>query len=200
MIVRDALPEELAEVGEIRVSAYLAGGHMSRDSGYAPVLRALGAQGGGTVLVAVSGQDHAGQDHADQDVADQDRTGQDDVGQDHAGQDHGRILGTIMLQRGSEAGEVVPGEDEAEDEAAIRALAVSPEGQGKGIGSALLQAAIERAEQTGVRNLFLLTQTDMLAAQRLYRRAGFRRLPGRDWSPRPGVTLLAYGLQLNAGR
>jgi hypothetical protein len=30
--------------------------------------------------------------------------------------------------------------------------------------------------------------------------AGFRRLPDRDWSPRPGVTLLAYGLPLPASR
>jgi hypothetical protein len=30
--------------------------------------------------------------------------------------------------------------------------------------------------------------------------AGFRRLPDRDWSPRPGVTLLAYGLPLPVGR
>jgi len=69
VIVRDALPGELAEVGQIRVNAYQAGGHMSPDSDYAPVLRALGATGEGTVLVAVAGP-------------------VDD-----------RILGTVMLQR-----------------------------------------------------------------------------------------------------
>ena len=37
-----------------------------------------------------------------------------------------------------------------------------------------------------------------VAAQRLYQRAGFRRLPDRDWSPAPGVTLLAYGMDLAA--
>ena len=162
VIVRDARPGELAEVGELRVTAYQAGGHMSPDSGYAPVLRALGATGEGTVLVAVPGE----------------------------GDD--RILGTVMLQRWPEAGEVVAGRDEAE----VRALAVSPEGQGLGTGSTLLQAAIERAAQAGVRHLVLLTQPDMRAAQHLYRQAGFRRLPDRDWSPVPGVTLLAYGLPL----
>ena len=165
VIVREALPGELAEVGEIRVNAYRAGGHMSPESGYAPVLRALGSAGDGTVLVAV------------------------------AGQDDGRILGTIMLQGGQDGGQLVSGEHEAE----IRALAVAPQGQGKGTGSALLQAAIEHAERAGVRNLVLLTQADMRAAQHLYRKAGFRRLPDRDWSPRPGITLLAYGLPLNAG-
>ena len=101
-----------------------------------------------------------------------------------------------MLQRWPEGGQVVASQDEAE----IRALAVSPEGQGRGTGRTLLRAAIERAEGAGVRNLVLLTQPDMRAAQHLYYQAGFRRLPDRDWSPRPGVTLLAYGLPLAADR
>src|SRR5258706_15215343 len=127
VIVRDARPAELPEVGEIRVTAYQAGGHMSPDSGYAPVLRALGEEGDGTVLVAVDGQDD------------------------------GRILGTVMLQRWPEGGQVVASQDGAE----IRALAVSPEGQGRGAGRALLRAAIERAERQGVRHLVLLTQPDI---------------------------------------
>jgi ribosomal protein S18 acetylase RimI-like enzyme len=193
VIVREALLRELAEVGEIRVNAYRAGGHMSPDSTYAPVLRALGSAGDGTVLVAVADQADGRQDQADgrQDQADgrQDQAGE-------AGQSDGKILGTIMLQRGQDGGQLVSGEHEAE----IRALAVTPEGQGKGTGSALLQAAIEHAERAGVRNLVLLTQADMQAAQHLYQKAGFRRLPDRDWSPRPGITLLAYGLPLQPGR
>jgi ribosomal protein S18 acetylase RimI-like enzyme len=123
------------------------------------MLRALGSDGDGTVLVAVDG---------------------------------GRIVGTVMLPSD---GQVVAGPDEAE----IRALAVAPDGQGKGTGAALLRAAIERAARGGVRHLVLLTQPEMLAAQRLYQRAGFRRLPDRDWSPAPGATLLAYGLRLGSG-
>lgn len=191
VIVREALPGELAEVGEIRLNAYWAGGHMSPDSAYAPMLRALGSAGDGTVLVAVADQG-----------ADGDQGSEADQGAGHQDQDNevsqggaGKILGTIMLQRGQDGGQLVSGEHEAE----IRALAVAPEGQGKGTGSALLQAAIEHAERAGVRNLVLLTQADMRAAQYLYQRAGFRRLPDRDWSPRPGITLLAYGLPLNAG-
>ncbi len=169
VIVRDARPGELAEVGRIRVTAYLAGGHLSPDSAYAPVLRDLGTADDGTVLVAV----------ADQDDGDGDHTG-------------GRILGTVMLQSWPDAGQVVTGEGEAE----IRALAVPPEGQGSGTGSALLRAVIERAARTGVRHLLLFTQPDMLTAQHMYRREGFLRIPGRDWSPVPGFTLLAYGLRL----
>jgi ribosomal protein S18 acetylase RimI-like enzyme len=159
VIIREALPGELAEVGEIRLSAYLAGGHLAPESGYAPTLRALGAGGEGTVLVAVDGD--------------------------------GRILGTVMLQQWPHADERVTSRDEAE----IRALAVLPEGQGRGTGNALLHAVIERAAQAGVRHLVLLTQPDMRAAQHLYQRAGFRRLPERDWSG-AAVTLLAYGLAL----
>ena len=108
----------------------------------------------------------------------------------------GPILGTVMLQPWPHAGQVVAGRDEAE----IRALAVIPEARGRGAGDALLRAVIERAAQQGVRHLVLLTQPEMAVAQRLYQRAGFRRLPDRDWSPVPGVTLLAYGLTLAAGR
>ena len=36
----------------------------------------------------------------------------------------------------------------------------------------------------------------MKAAHYLYEKAGFSRLPERDWSPEPGVNLLAYGLDL----
>jgi len=36
----------------------------------------------------------------------------------------------------------------------------------------------------------------MRAAHHLYTEAGFRRRPDRDWSPRPGEVLLAYGLVL----
>jgi ribosomal protein S18 acetylase RimI-like enzyme len=165
VIVRDALPGELAEVGELRVAAYLTGGHMSSESRYAPVLRALGSEGDGTVLVAV------------------------------AGHGEGQILGTVMLQRWPYGGQVVAGHDEAE----IRALAVAPEGQGQGTGRALLRAVIERARQEGVQNLVLLTQPGMRAAQHLYQQAGFRRLPDRDWSPAPGVALLAYRLALTPG-
>jgi ribosomal protein S18 acetylase RimI-like enzyme len=42
----------MAVVGEIRVAAYEAGGFISADSVYAPMLRGLGADGNGHVLVA----------------------------------------------------------------------------------------------------------------------------------------------------
>jgi GNAT superfamily N-acetyltransferase len=165
VIVRDALPGELAEVGEIRVAAYVADGFMSPDSGYAPTLRALGGDGDGEILVAV----------------------------DEGG---GRMLGTVPLQFWPHGGEIGVGRDEAE----IRALAVVPGEQGRGTGTALLKAVIERAKRAGVRRLLLLTQQEMKTAQRMYQRAGFLRLPDRDWSPVEGVNLLAYGLPLPGDR
>jgi GNAT superfamily N-acetyltransferase len=52
MVIRDAEQDELAEIGEIRVNAYLADGFLSPDSRYAPRLRELGSDGAGPVLVA----------------------------------------------------------------------------------------------------------------------------------------------------
>jgi hypothetical protein len=37
---------------------------------------------------------------------------------------------------------------------------------------------------------------EMHTAHRIYERMGFRREPGRDWTPAPGVLLIAYRLDL----
>ena len=168
MLIRAASRAEFAEVGDIRAAAYIAGGFLKPDSGYLQTLRALGADGDGQVLVAVC----RGSDGS--------RPGAD------------RIAGTIMLQSWPQAGQVVTAPDEAE----IRALAVAPDAQGGGVGTALLRAVIERAAGQGVRHLVLSTQPDMTAAHRRYAQAGFVRLADRDWSPAPGVDLLVYGLRL----
>ena len=64
------------------------------------------------------------------------------------------------------------------------------------LGRALLAAVLDQALRDRIRHLVLCTQTDMKAAHRLYEEAGFTRLPDRDWSPEPAVSLLAYGLLL----
>ncbi|GAA4126684.1 GNAT family N-acetyltransferase [Actinomadura keratinilytica] len=99
------------------------------------------------------------------------------------------ILGTVMLERWHADSEVARGEDEAE----IRALAVAPQAQGRGVGRALVRAAIDQAAAWGIRQLLLSTQPAMTAAQRLYRAEGFVRLPDRDWMPGPGLTLMVFG-------
>jgi ribosomal protein S18 acetylase RimI-like enzyme len=170
--IRDARPGELAEVGDIRIGAYQAGGFISPDSGYAPTLRGLGADGTGHVLVACLPE------HGDR--AESSGGGE-------------RIAGTIMLQTWPNCGPVVAGPDEAE----IRALAVRPQVQGQGVGRELLTRLIERAARLGVRHLVLCTEPGMRAAHHLYEQAGFVRLPERDWSPAPEVTLLVYGTSLD---
>jgi ribosomal protein S18 acetylase RimI-like enzyme len=165
VIIRDATPAELTEVGELRVAAYRAGGHLTDTSEYAQFLRELGGNDDGEVLIAVS----------------------------QAGDGQGQILGTVTLQLWPRAGQIVdsPGQGE------IRALAVQPRAQGAGIGSALVTAVIERARQCAVTHLLLCTEPEMRAAHRLYERAGFTRLPERDWSPSPRIKLLVYELWLN---
>lgn len=84
-----------------------------------------------------------------------------------------------------------------EDEAEIRMLAVDPASQGLGVGKALTLDCIERARAIpGCRRIVLSTRTDMATARVMYERLGFERLPDRDWSPIPELTLLAYGLEL----
>ena len=53
-------------------------------------------------------------------------------------------------------------------------LAVGPEARGRGAGRALIEECVRRAAAAG--------------AERL----GFARMPERDWSPAPGVHLIAY--------
>ena len=84
--------------------------------------------------------------------------------------DSGPPLGTVMLQSWPHAGKMVQGPGEGE----IRALAVRHEARS--------------------------TQPDMKAAQHLYEKAGFIRLPERDWAPEPGDPLLAFGMQIGAGQ
>ena len=83
-----------------------------------------------------------------------------------------------------------------EGEAEIRSLAVSPSATGEGIGEALTRHVIGRARETGFGSVVLSSSTTMHAAHRLYERLGFTRLPERDWSPVPGVQLVAYVLPL----
>jgi ribosomal protein S18 acetylase RimI-like enzyme len=172
VIIREARPGELAAVGDLRVAAYEAGGFLNPR--YAPELRALGTQGDGTVLVAIEADDPPAPAAADGSGGD------------------GKIAGTIMLVTWPRAGELVGGPDEAE----IRALAVAPGVQQGGVGTGLLLTALNWAELAGARRVVLSTLPEMRAAHRLYERNGFRRLPDRDWSPAPGVQLLAYALEL----
>ena len=75
-------------------------------------------------------------------------------------------------------------------------LSVDHAARGQGIGELLVRGCLERARAAGKTRMVLSTDVRMSAAHRLYERLGFTRLPERDWSPMPGVNLLAYALDL----
>lgn len=107
----------------------------------------------------------------------------------------GDILGTITLEPFEPASELARDQTEAD----IRAFAVDPRAQERGVGRTLLLALIERAEKRGLRRLRLCTRPAMKAAQHLYETTGFARTPELDFEPLPGVPLRAYELALPLG-
>ncbi|WP_338013454.1 GNAT family N-acetyltransferase [Saccharothrix sp. ALI-22-I] len=103
------------------------------------------------------------------------------------------VLGTVTVVR--------PGTPYAEvsrdGEVEFRMLAVNPPARGRGVGEALVHAAIMRAREFGARRLAISNSKHMTTAHRLYQRLGFQRLPERDWRPVPGVEATAYAFSSN---
>ncbi|MGH9067848.1 MAG: GNAT family N-acetyltransferase [Acidimicrobiales bacterium] len=91
-------------------------------------------------------------------------------------------------------------EDLRNGEAGIRMLAVAPEAQGRGTGTALVAACLDRAVRAGRRAVFLHSTEWMSTAHRLYLRAGFRRVEERDWEIEPGFSLLGFAKDLDSCR
>jgi ribosomal-protein-alanine N-acetyltransferase len=65
------------------------------------------------------------------------------------------------------------------DEAEILTLAVAPQARGKGLGRALLSAAIGEAQRRGAGAIFLEVGSDNPAALALYARLGFANVGSR---------------------
>ena len=57
--------------------------------------------------------------------------------------------------------------------------------QGKGIGRALMDAAIAKSRSMGASHIWLETNTVLDAALALYRKSGFRELTGDELTPTP---------------
>ena len=108
----------------------------------------------------------------------------------------GRIVGGVTF---------VPGlgplaEFEGADESGMRMLAVDPAAQGRGVGAALLGHVVGATRRLGFAGVVCSSQPAMRAAHRVYDRFGFRRDPTRDWSPEPGIELIAFALRLGPSR
>lgn len=109
----------------------------------------------------------------------------------------GRLLGGVTYVSGPDD----PYSEELQrDEAGIRMLAVDPAVQGRGIGRALTETCLERARAAGRARLVLHTAAIMPAAVHLYERMGFTRQPEIDFSPAPGIDLIAYAFDLRDQR
>jgi ribosomal protein S18 acetylase RimI-like enzyme len=80
-------------------------------------------------------------------------------------------------------------------EASIRMLAVDPAAQGRGVGTALVEACLVQARADGRRAVFLHSLPVMTGAQRIYDRLAFRRVPERDWVF-PDFLLMGFVLDL----
>jgi ribosomal protein S18 acetylase RimI-like enzyme len=116
---------------------------------------------------------------------------------------HGTLLVAIDEQTGQVLGGVtfaLPGSPYAQlaaaDEAEFRMLAVDPGAQGRGVARSLVRACLRRAAEHGCAAVTICTRDIAKPAQRLYAGLGFRRVPELDWSPMPGVDLLALRYDL----
>ena len=103
-----------------------------------------------------------------------------------------RVLGSVTVcPEGSAWREIAePGEGE------FRMLSVHPSARGAGVGSALVAHVLQRFHDEGATAVVMSSLAEMTGAHRLYERAGFTRLPARDWSPLPQVHLIAFRKEL----
>jgi ribosomal protein S18 acetylase RimI-like enzyme len=103
-----------------------------------------------------------------------------------------RLLGTVtFVPAGGPLGEIA-----APDEAEFRMLAVDSAARGRGVGIALMRYVLGESRRLGKAGVVCSSLAEMRAAHRIYARLGFRRAPERDWSPLPGVDLLAFARSL----
>jgi len=103
------------------------------------------------------------------------------------------ILGSVTYVPGPESPYA---ESERDGDAGIRMLGVDPAARGRGVGSGLVQACIDRARDDHRNALVLVTTGLFRDAVRIYRRLGFQRVRERDITVESGLVLRAYELRL----
>jgi len=81
--------------------------------------------------------------------------------------------------------------------AGMRALAVDPSFQRRGVGRALAAACLDLARAAGKQRVIIHSAQTQRVAQTMYLAMGFRRDAALDWSPEPGVFLSGFVFELN---
>jgi ribosomal protein S18 acetylase RimI-like enzyme len=183
VLVRPAHTRELALVGELTARAYTADGVVDPSDDYLDHLRdAVTRAREAELYVAVLPDPDDPCDRGG--TGGLDATGQTDQAE--------RPAGTVTFcPEGSPWCELArPGEGE------FRMLAVDPLARRRGVAAALVGTCVERARELGYDALVLSSLPAQTPAHALYGRLGFRRTPHRDWSPAPGVDLLAFRMDL----
>lgn len=104
-----------------------------------------------------------------------------------------RILGTITFYSDGSASKE---EGWPSNYASIRLLVVHPDARGRGLGRMLTEECIRRSRQLGIRCVGLHTTEFMSVAEGMYERMGFKRSPEFDFTPEPGLLVMAYRLEL----
>ncbi|MEV0191204.1 GNAT family N-acetyltransferase [Kitasatospora purpeofusca] len=102
----------------------------------------------------------------------------------------GTVLGCVTFAVGGTTWADIATPEEGE----IRMLATAAAARGRGVGEALVRAALTRSRELGLAGMAFSTQPAMTTAHRIYERVGFGRAPERDWSPVPGVDLMVYSM------
>ena len=87
----------------------------------------------------------------------------------HVAELDGRVVGWIQVER-------------VGDELSVHQLSVHPDAQRRGIGGALLDAAIAHAARAGEATLVLDTQSDIAWNRPWYERFGFAVVPEAEWT------------------
>ena len=103
-----------------------------------------------------------------------------------------RVLGTATVEYDTPISKGEP--PLAPHDARLRMVGVDPATRGRGVGQALLDAAIEDARDNGRTRMVLNTTNAMVAAQRLYERNGFIR--EEDFTFENGFGMRTYARDL----
>ena len=167
--VRPAAEREFAVAGEICVAAYRADGQL-------PPPPVSSSEERPYDYSVVLGDDRRPAGHSDVLVAVDSET----------------VVGCVTYVRPGSPLAEVSGEGEAE----FRMLGVAPQAQGRGVGSALVQACLDQASEDGCHAVVICVRDVNDNAKKLYARFGFVRVPERDFVPVPGVVLEALRLGL----